>query len=101
MSDTLWYQQPATQWSEALPVGNGRLGAMVFGGMRSERLQLNEESVWSGSPQDADNPAGREALPQIRELLFAGQYWLAQQLANAAMACLGEGSGCGRGADLP
>ena len=52
----LWYEQPAAAWTEALPVGNGRLGCMVFGGVDEERIQLNEDSLWSGSPQDADNP---------------------------------------------
>src|SRR4051794_6783263 len=50
---TLWYRQPAERWVEALPVGNGRLGAMVFGGVAKERLQLNEQTMWSGGPQDA------------------------------------------------
>src|SRR5678815_4904511 len=67
---TLWYRQPAAKWEEALPVGNGRLGAMVFGGVEQERLQLNEDSLWSGAPQDADNPEALAALPKIRELLF-------------------------------
>ncbi|MEJ5171936.1 MAG: glycoside hydrolase N-terminal domain-containing protein, partial [Fimbriimonadales bacterium] len=60
---TLWYLQPATRWVEALPVGNGRLGAMVFGGTASERIQLNEISLWSGSPMDSDNPEAYRALP--------------------------------------
>ena len=64
---TLWYQQPATEWTEALPVGNGRLGAMVFGGITEERLQLNEESVWAGPPVPEPRP-GVEAV--VRE---AGQ----------------------------
>src|SRR4030095_13953615 len=70
---TLWYDKPAAKWDEALPVGNGRLGAMVFGGVEHERLQLNEDSMWSGGPQDADNPGALPALPRIRELLFAGK----------------------------
>jgi alpha-L-fucosidase 2 len=86
---------------EALPVGNGRLGAMVFGGVGQERLQLNEDSVWSGSPQEADNPAGREALPRIRELLLAGKYREAQELTYQKMVCLGDGSGHGSSANLP
>ncbi|MCX5758889.1 MAG: glycoside hydrolase N-terminal domain-containing protein, partial [Candidatus Hydrogenedentes bacterium] len=53
---SLWYRQPATVWTEALPLGNGRWGAMVFGGLGRERIQLNEDSLWSGGPQDADNP---------------------------------------------
>jgi alpha-L-fucosidase 2 len=100
----LWYDHPAggdDPWVEALPVGNGRLGGMVFGGVGVERIQLNEESVWSGSPQDADNPAGREALPRIRELLFAGRYVEAQELTYQAMVCLGQGSGFAEGANIP
>ena len=100
----LWYDRPAggdDPWVEALPVGNGRLGGMVFGGVGVERIQLNEESVWSGSPQDADNPAGGKALPRIRELLFAGRYVEAQELTYQAMVCLGEGSGFAEGANIP
>ena len=78
-----------------------RLGGMVFGGVGVERIQLNEESVWSGSPQDADNPAGRETLPRIRELLFAGRYVEAQELTYQAMVCLGQGSGFAEGAQHP
>lgn len=98
---TLWYRQPAANWNEALPVGNGRLGAMIFGGVARERLQLNEDSLWSGAPQDADNPASLEALPRIRELLFAGQYAEAERLANRALICRGAGSGHGHGARVP
>ncbi len=100
----LWYGHPAggsDPWVEALPVGNGRLGGMVFGGVGVERIQLNEESVWSGSPQDADNPAGRDALPRIRELLFAGRYVEAQKLTYETMVCLGQGSGFADGANIP
>ncbi|MBC8133298.1 MAG: glycoside hydrolase family 95 protein, partial [Deltaproteobacteria bacterium] len=101
-SDTvMWYERPAAEWTHALPVGNGRLGGMVFGGVDVERIQLNEESVWSGSPQDADNPAGREALAEIRRLLFVGKYVEAQELTYAKMICLGKGSGFAMGANLP
>ena len=78
----LWYKQPAEAWVEALPVGNGRLGAMVFGGVARERLQLNEDSLWLGWRQHTDNPAALEALPRIRELLFAGKYGDAQELTG-------------------
>jgi alpha-L-fucosidase 2 len=60
----LWYRQPAAQWVEALPVGNGRLGAMVFGGVEKERLQLNEDTLWAGGPYDPNNP---EALAPYRK----------------------------------
>src|ERR1041384_2945954 len=86
----LWYRQPAKNWNEALPIGNGRLGAMIFGGVNLERLQLNEDSLWSGAPQDADNPAALEALPKIRELLFDGKYSEAEQLAKTNLVCKGK-----------
>ena len=68
----LWYRHPAQKWVEALPIGNGRLGAMVFGGVHEERIQLNEDTVWAGRPYDPANPEALEALPKARELLFAG-----------------------------
>lgn len=95
---TLWYRQPATSWNEALPIGNGRMGAMIFGGVASERIQLNEDSLWSGSPGDDDNPEALEALPEIRRLLFEGKYAEAQQMANRKLVCKGVGSSRGRGA---
>ncbi|OQA40575.1 MAG: hypothetical protein BWY52_02836 [Chloroflexi bacterium ADurb.Bin325] len=79
---TLWYQQPARAWVEALPLGNGRLGAMVFGGLPDERLQLNEDTLWSGAPRDWDNPRARDLLPVIRELIFAGKYAEADKIAQ-------------------
>lgn len=79
----LWYGRPAARWTEALPIGNGRLGAMVFGGIDSECWQLNEHSLWTGGPEDADNPAAFPALSQVRELLFAGRYNEAQRLCDA------------------
>ncbi|MCB0127727.1 MAG: glycoside hydrolase N-terminal domain-containing protein, partial [Caldilineaceae bacterium] len=59
----LWYTKPASQWVEALPLGNGRLGAMVFGGIAHERFQLNEETLWSGAPSDWNSPDAPAALP--------------------------------------
>lgn len=79
---TLWYDAPAKNWNEALPVGNGRLGAMVFGGAQRERLQLNEETLWSGHPRDCDNPDAPRHLPLLREAAFKGDYALADQLAK-------------------
>ncbi|NUP98288.1 MAG: glycoside hydrolase family 95 protein, partial [Armatimonadetes bacterium] len=96
----LWYRQPAASWLEALPVGNGRLGAMVFGGVETERLQLNEESLWAGGPQEADNPAALEALPEVRRLLHEGRFTAAEELANATLICRGPGSNRGRGAEV-
>ncbi|WJT00989.1 glycoside hydrolase family 95 protein [Novosphingobium humi] len=81
----LWYAQPAKVWTEALPVGNGRIGAMIFGGTGQERLQLNEDTLWSGGPYDPVNPQAAEALPQVRALIAKGDYAAAQALANAAM----------------
>ncbi|MEO8375669.1 MAG: glycoside hydrolase family 95 protein [Sphingomonas bacterium] len=79
----LWYRQPAREWTEALPVGNGRLGAMVFGGTAHERLQLNEDTLWAGGPYDPVNPEAHATLPEVRRLIFAGRYAEAQALANA------------------
>jgi alpha-L-fucosidase 2 len=81
----LWYRQPAGLWVEALPVGNGRLGAMVFGGVVHERLQLNEDTVWDGHPRDVSNPASLKALPEIRRLLFEGKNEEATKLAGETM----------------
>jgi alpha-L-fucosidase 2 len=67
---TLWYKQPAKIWTDALPVGNGRLGAMVFGGIDEERLALNEDTLWSGFPHEWNNPHASEALPEIRKLVL-------------------------------
>ncbi len=77
----LWYEQPAERWLEALPVGNGRLGAMVFGGITQEKVALNESTVWSGAPSDRhDNPTAREHLAEIRQLFFQGRYTEAREL---------------------
>jgi alpha-L-fucosidase 2 len=81
----LWYQKPASEWIEALPVGNGRLGAMIFGGVERERIALNEDTLWAGGPYDPDNPDALTALPEIRRLIFAGQFKEAHELANARM----------------
>ena len=77
----LWYDKPAVEWEEAMPVGNGRLGAMVFGGTSLERLQLNEDSFWAGSPHDNNNPKGKEVLKEVQRLIFEGKYAEAQSLA--------------------
>ncbi len=81
----LWYDKPAERWVEALPVGSGRLGAMVFGGVESERLQLNEDTLWAGSPYDPNNADALPALAEIRTLIFAGKYREAHDLAGARM----------------
>ncbi|WP_157208144.1 glycoside hydrolase family 95 protein [Mariniflexile maritimum] len=78
----LWYDKPASIWNEALPLGNGRLGAMVFGDPAVERLQLNEETIWSGSPNNNAHDKAFEALPKVRQLIFEGKYAEAQELAT-------------------
>ena len=81
----LFYEQPATIWEEALPIGNGRLGAMVFGGVETEHLQLNEENVWSGGPGNNLQPELKALLPEIRQLIFDEKYQEAQELAFSAL----------------
>ncbi len=81
----LWYRQPAKNWNEALPVGNGHLGAMVFGDPKSEHLQLNDNTLWAGGPSDRVNPKALDALPTIRELIFNGKNEQATQLADQTM----------------
>ncbi|WP_246147866.1 glycosyl hydrolase family 95 catalytic domain-containing protein [Nonomuraea turkmeniaca] len=82
----LWYDEAAgTDWLRALPIGNGRLGAMVFGNVDTERLQLNEDTVWAGGPYDQSNPKGAQALPEIRRLVFENQWTQAQDLINQTM----------------
>ncbi|GAA4777548.1 glycoside hydrolase family 95 protein [Stakelama sediminis] len=78
----LWYRQPAQKWVEALPVGNGRIGAMIFGGTVQERLQLNEDTLWNGGPYDPVNPQAKANLPDVRRLIFADRWAEAQALAN-------------------
>jgi alpha-L-fucosidase 2 len=79
---TLWYRRPAQQWVEALPVGNGRLGAMVFGGVERERLQLNEDTLWTGGPRDWNNPNAPKALAEVRRLVAEGKYVEADHAAH-------------------
>jgi alpha-L-fucosidase 2 len=78
----VWYRQPAQLWHEALPVGNGRIGAMVFGGAEHERLQLNEQTIWSGNRSDYDRVGAYEHLPEVRRLLFAGEHAEADALVK-------------------
>ena len=79
----LWYTRPASNWNEALPIGNGRLGAMIYGGIGTEMIQLNEETVWAGEPGNNLQPELREALPEIRQLIFSGACQDAQDRVNA------------------
>ncbi|WP_413373667.1 glycosyl hydrolase family 95 catalytic domain-containing protein [Paenibacillus taichungensis] len=81
----LWYRQPATRWEEALPIGNGRLGGMVYGGAADEQIQLNEDTLWSGFPRDTIQYSSQRYLKQTRELIMSGQYSEAEQLLNREM----------------
>jgi alpha-L-fucosidase 2 len=81
----LWYQQPAEVWEEALPIGNGTLGAMAFGGTSTERIQFNEATLWLGGSFDGTNPEAAKALPEVRKLIFEGKYTEAHELANKKM----------------
>lgn len=81
----LWYNQPANQWEEALPIGNGRLGAMIFGNPAIEHLQLNEETVWAGEPGNNMPKGFKEILPTVRQLIFEGKYKEAEDLAMTSI----------------
>ena len=78
----LWYNKPSAKWTDALPIGNGRLGAMIFGGIDTDRIQFNEETLWTGSPRDYNRKGAYVYLPQIRQLLFEGKQKEAEQLAE-------------------
>ena len=111
----IWYTHPANatvsddkngwkndaEWLKAIPIGNGFIGAMVFGDVNKERIQLNEKSLWSGSPEDGNNPAAFPALGQIRRLLWDGKYKEAASLTEKTQICKGDGSGRGNGASAP
>lgn len=111
----LWYESPAdatvadspngwqddAEWLKGLPLGNGSLGAVVFGDVAMERIQLNEETMWSGSPQECDNPDAPQYLDKIRQLLFEGKYKEATELTNRTQVCTGQGSGGGNGSTVP
>jgi alpha-L-fucosidase 2 len=93
----IWFDAPATNFTESTPLGNGRLGAMMFGGLNEERIVLNESSVWSGSCQDADRPDAYKVLPEIRNLLLEGKNAEAEALVNSNFICKGPGSSDGTG----
>lgn len=97
---TLWLDRPAKLFTESLPLGNGRLGAMDFGGVEHERIALNENTLWSGSVQQADRPDAWKVLPNIRELLLAGKNHEAESLVNHNFTCAGPGTHSGRGANV-
>jgi alpha-L-fucosidase 2 len=81
----MWYNRPASAWNEALPIGNGRLGAMVYGNPAEEKIQLNEITFWSGGPSRNDNPNALDALPVVRQLIFDGEYSEAETMINQNM----------------
>ena len=87
----LWYSSPAKNWIEALPIGNSRLGAMVYGGIGHEELQLNEETFWAGGPYDNNNTLARYVLPIVRQLIFEGNYREAQRMVDANFFCKKNG----------
>lgn len=111
----LWYQEPAKatvadnpeahldnpEWLKAMPLGNGSLGAMVFGDVGKERIQLNEKTLWSGSHDDNNNPEAVHYIEEIRQLLFKGKFKEATDLTNKTQVCKGLGSGYGSGANVP
>lgn len=90
MKQKLWYKSPAMEWNEALPVGNGRLGAMVYGCVKNENIQLNEDSIWYGDPIDRNNPDALVNLPEIRKLLSEGRIKEAEKLAVLALSGVPE-----------
>jgi alpha-L-fucosidase 2 len=98
---TIWLDKPAKLFTESIPLGNGRLGAMDFGGVADERIALNEDSLWSGSVQNADRTNAAASLPEIRALLLAGKNHEAETLVNHNFTCAGRGSGNGHGGNLP
>ena len=91
----LWYNRPAQTWTQALPVGNGTLGGMVYGAPAVERIQLNEETIWAGQPNQVLNPEAKENLPRVRQLIFEGRYAEAQELANQKVMPVGAGQNMG------
>ncbi len=90
MKQKLWYKSPAKEWNEALPIGNGRLGAMVYGCVKNENIQLNEDSIWYGDPIDRNNPDALSNLPKIRKLLAEGRIKEAEKLAALALSGVPE-----------
>ena len=98
---SLWYRQPAKEFTQALPLGNGRLGAMVYGGVDEERIVLNEGTLWSGGKEDADKPDAAKYLPEIRRLLLEGKNAEAEKLVYANFTCQGKGSNRARGRGVP
>ena len=91
----LWYDKPAQTWTQALPVGNGIIGGMVFGTPAAEHIQLNEETIWAGQPNQVIHPEAKEYLPKVRQLIFEGKYKEAETLANDKVMPVGAGKNMG------
>ena len=91
----LWYDRPAQTWTQALPIGNGTMGGMVFGTPAVERIQLNEETIWAGQPNQVCHPEAKANLPKVRQLIFEGEYKEAEELANAKVMPMGAGQNMG------
>ena len=85
-NSTIWFDKPAESWNEALPIGNGRLGGMIYGKPYTELIQLNEDSVWYGGPMCRNNPSAKKYLSQIRKLIFEGRIGEAQDLCAFALS---------------
>ena len=90
-STRLFYEQPAQNWNEALPIGNGRLGAMIFGGVEKELIQMNEDSIWLGGYKNRNNPDALKNLPQVRKLLMEGKVAKGEKLLKRAFSGVPEG----------
>lgn len=97
----IWLDHPAEHFTSALPLGNGTMGALVFGGVERERIVLNEDGLWSGSVEDPNRHDSHEYLPEIRRLLLEGKNPEAEALLSEHFTCAGAGSGQGNGADVP
>ena len=91
----LWYDRPAMTWTQALPIGNGVMGGMVFGAPAVEHIQINEETIWAGQPNNICHPEAKEYLPEVRQLIFEGKYKEAQDLANQKVMPVGAGQNMG------
>ena len=91
----LWYDQPAMTWTQALPIGNGVMGGMVFGTPAVEHIQLNEETIWAGQPNQVIHPKAKETLPKVRQLIFEGRYKEAERLANDKVMPVGANKNMG------
>jgi alpha-L-fucosidase 2 len=89
----LWYNKPSAKWTDALPVGNGRVGAMIFGGIEQDRIQFNEETLWTGAPRDYNRKGAYKYLSQLRQLLFDGKQKEAEQLAEQHFMGMKSGEG--------